>query len=140
MCHQSRIFRLGFVFGLGLLCCAMRLSALSQLPADPRTPAFGQAPPSAAAWPSPYAGQPDAILAGGKLFRRHCAECHGSDAEGSERAPSLRASPVQAAAPGVLFRFLTNGNLKHGMPSWSRLPDQRRWQLVSYVKSLGPIR
>jgi len=38
---------------------------------------------------------------------------------------------------GALFWFL-NGNLKHGMPpSWSRLPDERRWQLVSYLKSLA---
>jgi hypothetical protein len=23
------------------------------------------------------------------------------------------------------------------MPSWSGLPEQRRWQLVTYIKSLG---
>ncbi len=41
-----------------------------------------------------------------------------------------------AAPPGVLFWFLKNGNLKEGMPSWSRLPDQRRWQLVTYLQTL----
>jgi mono/diheme cytochrome c family protein len=27
--------------------------------------------------------------------------------------------------------------MKNGMPSWSRLPEQQRWQIVSYVKSLN---
>jgi len=27
--------------------------------------------------------------------------------------------------------------LKQGMPSWSRLPDQRLWQIVTYLKTLS---
>jgi len=48
---------------------------------------------------------------------------------------SLVMAPLAYPA-GALFWFLY-GNLKHGMPSWSRLPDERRWQLVSYLKSLA---
>ena len=33
---------------------------------------------------------PDAIAAGGNLYEQHCAECHGSKAEGRrKRGPSL---------------------------------------------------
>ena len=32
--------------------------------------------------------------------------------------------------------LLTNGSMKNGMPSWSRLPEQQRWQIVSFLKSL----
>jgi mono/diheme cytochrome c family protein len=85
---------------------------------------------------NPYLGRPDAVMAGRKLFRYHCADCHGLDAKGTASAPSLRSPRIQDSTPDVLFRVLTNGRLKHGMPSWSRLPDERRWQIVTYLLSL----
>jgi cytochrome c oxidase cbb3-type subunit 2 len=85
---------------------------------------------------NPYEGQPDAVAAGKKLYRRHCAECHGADARGKGRAVNLRSPGVQRAAPGELVWFLRNGNLAGGMPSWSGLPVERRWQIVAYLKSL----
>ncbi len=85
---------------------------------------------------NPYAGQADAVAAGRKLFRNECAQCHGAEAVGGPKAPSLRSRRVQEAPDDALFKFLTNGKLKHGMPSWSRLPEQRRWQIVTYLKSL----
>jgi len=95
-----------------------------------------KAPASASARQNPYEGRPEAVLAGRKLFRRHCAECHGPGARGQGKAPDLRSAAVQDASPGTLFWFLKNGNLKNGMPSWSRLPDERLWQIVSYLGTL----
>jgi|HubBroStandDraft_5_1064220.scaffolds.fasta_scaffold146931_2 mono/diheme cytochrome c family protein len=86
---------------------------------------------------NPYLKQPDAIAAGSKLFSDHCAKCHGADALGRGKKPSLRTKEVQQAADGEIFWLLRNGNLRHGMPSWSSLPEPSRWQLVTYVKSLG---
>ena len=83
------------------------------------------------------AGQPDMVAAGAKLFRHHCQSCHGAGASGASNMPPLVAMPMVSAPDGVLFRFLTNGRLKRGMPSWSRLPEERRWQLVAYLKSLS---
>jgi len=97
---------------------------------------LAKAPVAARGWRNPYEGQPDALLAGKKLFKRHCADCHGSLGEGEGKAPDLGSSEIQSLPPGVLFWFLKNGNLKEGMPSWSGLPDQQRWQLVTYLKSL----
>ena len=77
-----------------------------------------------------------AVLAGGKVFRNNCSGCHGGDAAGTVYAPSLQSSAVQSKDGETLFRFITNGNLRRGMPSFSRLPDERRWQVVAYVKSL----
>ena len=94
------------------------------------------APPSVAARRNPYGGQPEAVLAGQKLFKRYCAECHGPEGRGQDKAPNLHSTTIQNASPGALFWFLKNGNLRKGMPSWSRLPDQRLWQLVSYLRSL----
>ncbi len=99
--------------------------------------AIAQAPAKARAWNNPYDNQPSAIAAGAKLYRQHCAECHGDDARGIGRAADLHSTGVQNATPGELTWFLQNGNLASGMPSWSGLPEQRRWQIVSYLKTLN---
>jgi mono/diheme cytochrome c family protein len=99
---------------------------------------LAKAPTKAAARRNPLAADPDAVTAGGKLFDLHCAECHGQMAEGGKKGPSLRAAEVQQASPGSLFWLLTNGVVRRGMPVWSKLPEPQRWQLVSFIKSLGP--
>jgi mono/diheme cytochrome c family protein len=99
---------------------------------------IAQAPLKTRDWKNPYEGNPDAITAGKRLYLQHCAECHGQDARGMHNAANLRSPGVQNATPGELVWFLRNGNLWHGMPSWSGLPDQRRWQIVTYLKTLGP--
>jgi len=75
------------------------------------------------------------VPAGRKLYAQHCAACHGLDAQGSTRAPSLQTASVQSMPDPALVQFLTDGNLRKGMPSWSRLPIERRWQLARFVKS-----
>jgi len=96
---------------------------------------IAKAPEKARAKQNPFGGSPDAVRAGGKLFERHCAECHGMKAEGGRRAPSLLQVEVQQASPGTLFWVLTNGVVWHGMPVWSKLPEPQRWQIVAFLKS-----
>jgi len=88
--------------------------------------------------PNPLTKEKNAVAAGKVLFEEHCAECHGENAIGSKKAPSLRAKEVQEVPPGTLFWILTNGIVRKGMPVWSKLPEPQRWQLVTYVQSLGP--
>lgn len=97
---------------------------------------IARAPVRTRTWKNPYEGQQEALEAGEKLFRRHCAECHGENARGLGHAANLRLPDVQDATPGELEWLLRNGNLVGGMPSWSGLPAERRWQIVAYVKSL----
>jgi mono/diheme cytochrome c family protein len=87
---------------------------------------------------NPLAGQADAVAAGGRMFEDHCAKCHGADALGRGKRPSLRSDRVQHATDGEIFWLLKNGNLAKGMPTWAALPDPMRWQIVAYLKSLGP--
>jgi len=98
-----------------------------------------KAPEKARAKRNPFEQNPDAIAAGKNLFEQHCAECHGDAALGGKKAPSLRAVEVQSATPGAVFWILTNGVVRRGMPVWSKLPEPQRWQLVSYIKSLGVV-
>jgi mono/diheme cytochrome c family protein len=93
-------------------------------------------PDKARAKQNPFAGEATAVAAGAKLYRQNCASCHGSDASGMDNRPSLHSERVRAASPGELEWLLKNGSMRNGMPSWSRLPEQQRWQIVSYLKSL----
>jgi mono/diheme cytochrome c family protein len=89
----------------------------------------------AVAPPQPAPAEESAeIRAGGKLFAQHCASCHGVNATGSTRAPSLHTPAVQAMPDAALIQFLADGRLLKGMPSWSRLPEERRRQLTIYIK------
>jgi mono/diheme cytochrome c family protein len=98
-----------------------------------------RAPAAAERFENPLENQENARLAGAKLFQRHCASCHGPDGAGRDRAPALASPNVRTAPAGVLFWVLRNGSLRRGMPSFSHLPDQQRWQIVTYLKSLvGP--
>ena len=97
---------------------------------------IAQAPAKTRDWKNPYEGDPDAVLAGKKLYLQHCATCHAQNARGMRNAISLRSPQIQNATAGELVWFLRGGNLFHGMPSWSGLPEQRRWQIVTYLKSL----
>ncbi|PYT99513.1 MAG: hypothetical protein DMG38_11670 [Acidobacteria bacterium] len=137
--------------GLGfttLLICSVILPAMAtqQLcsTASPQNPKaesvyseIGKAPEKARAKRNPLEKDPDAIAAGRILFEQRCAECHGHNAEGGKKGPGLRAPEIQNAEPGAIFWILTNGVVRKGMPVWAKLPEPQRWQLVSFLKSLG---
>ena len=87
---------------------------------------------------NPYEGQADAVAAGRIVFSDHCSKCHGENAEGTKKRPSLRSARVQQeATEGDLHWLLVNGNMARGMPSWSKLGDPQIWQVISYLKSLS---
>jgi mono/diheme cytochrome c family protein len=98
---------------------------------------LAKAPQKARAKRNPIERDPDAVVAGRNLFEQHCTECHGDLAEGGRKGPSLLVEQVQNSEPGTIFWILTNGVVWRGMPVWSKLPEPQRWQLVSYIKSLG---
>ena len=88
---------------------------------------------------NPYAGNPQAVAAGANLFHENCAKCHGENAEGKGSRPSLRSEQVKNASDGDLAWILKNGYVFKGMPRWSGLPEQERWQIIAYIRSLdGP--
>ncbi|HEY6249789.1 MAG TPA: cytochrome c [Candidatus Angelobacter sp.] len=97
---------------------------------------LAKAPDSARSRRNPLEGDSNAVAAGRKLFEQHCKICHGNTGEGGKKGPSLRAEEVRTATPGTLFWIMTNGVVRRGMPVWSKLPEQQRWQIVSYLKSL----
>jgi mono/diheme cytochrome c family protein len=100
-----------------------------------------QAPAEAVAKPNPLAQKLEATAGGKKLFQRNCVECHGATGTGlkEKRAADLQLLAVQQQTDGALFWKITNGNTDRGMPSFSRLPELQRWQLVLYLRTLKPM-
>jgi glucose/arabinose dehydrogenase len=98
---------------------------------------FHDAPDSAKATKNPYAGQQDAADAGKPLFARNCSACHGKTGQGTANIPSLVDGKLTGVAPGEIFWFITKGDLDNGMPSWAALPEQSRWQIITYVQTLA---
>ena len=116
-----------FMSALAVLCLPLLMSGQNS--------GFRGAPTSAAAMTNPLAGNANAAAGGKKLYAQNCAQCHGNNLQGMGPAPALESSNVKSAKPGELFWFITNGNLSAGMPSWSSLPKQQRWQIVSFLES-----
>lgn len=100
---------------------------------------FHNAPSTAVSVTNPYHQQADAIRAGGKLYATNCASCHGVAGQGAGNIPALRQGPAQQATEGALFWFITQGAVNNGMPSWAALPEQARWQIVAYLKTLPTV-
>jgi glucose/arabinose dehydrogenase/cytochrome c5 len=97
---------------------------------------FHNAPTSSNQMKNPDAGQHAAITAGARLYAANCGSCHGIAGRGTGNIPPLAHGPTQAASDGEVFWFVTTGSVSNGMPAWSSLPEQKRWQIVTYVKSL----
>ena len=86
---------------------------------------------------NPLAGDAEAVAAGAQVYRDHCLQCHKADAQGdSHKRPALRSERLRAASDGDIEWFLRQGDLGHGMPSWSSLPQSQRWQVVAYLRSI----
>jgi len=101
-----------------------------------QTTNFHGAPSSAAAQANPAAGK-EGAEAGHPLFQQICAACHGAAGQGNGNVPALATGAAQTAKDGEIFWFITRGEINNGMPAFGNLPEQQRWQTISYVKSLG---
>lgn len=89
---------------------------------------------------NPLAARPELAAGAKKLFIRNCVECHGRDGAGLEkkRSADLQLPAVQDQSDGTLVWKITNGNARRGMPSFSKIPELQRWQIVLYIRTLKP--
>jgi len=127
---KSSRFVLIFMLGASLF-------GLGQNPSYQLDPEW-RAPAPAIARSNPLTDKPDTAAGGKKLFVRHCVECHGNDGAGlmKKHSADFHLAIVQEQSDGTLFWKITNGNAGKGMPSFSKLPDLQRWQLVLFIRTL----
>jgi mono/diheme cytochrome c family protein len=123
---RSKFFLIAFLITASILCLAHAGDGhwLRFVPGKDRTRT------------NPYVADQSASAAGGKLFEQHCAECHGKGGLGEHGHPALVSARVRHASDGELQWLLRNGSLWNGMPSWSSLPEQQRWQIITYLRDL----
>jgi cytochrome c oxidase cbb3-type subunit 2 len=101
-------------------------------------------------FPNPLAGDPAAIKEGARLYKEHCAVCHGADGKGGI-GPSVVDNEFLYIAGDMpdddYFEIINNGTqpgmvedgrtAKGGMPAYSSTFDKNKiWSMVSYIRSL----
>ncbi len=125
--RRARFFR-------SMLVIAMSIGILPAC--NSQTTPFHGAPATEQARRNPYAGDASARDDGKLVFAGTCAACHGANGEGGGVVPALRSESIRQASDGELFWFITKGDVNNGMPSWAALPEEKRWHIVSYLRSI----
>jgi mono/diheme cytochrome c family protein len=123
------------VAGIALLLVAA--VAWAQAPTGPWV-----APAADKAKKNPVAGGATAIAAGKNVAQVNCVSCHGPGGKGDgPAAVALNPKPadwtskrVQDESDGELFWKISNG--RGAMPPWKHLPENDRWSVVHFIRSL----
>lgn len=87
---------------------------------------------------NPFAGDPTAIHQGAASFRINCGVCHGMNARGGLRGPSLTSNRwSHGGSDHAIFRTITHGVPGTQMPANDLEPDEV-WKIIAYLRSLSP--
>ena len=93
--------------------------------------------------PNPYQvikdpfASPEDVSAGEKIFQSHCTQCHGAHGVGGTTGPALQQRQMRkGSSDWALFKTISDGVAGTAMPP-SSLPENDRWKLVAYVKSVA---
>ena len=77
---------------------------------------------------------------GRKQFQINCAVCHGTNGSGISKmnkygfAIGLSSGPALTRTDGYIFGMIRNG--RGAMPSYNRIEQMDRWDIVNYVREL----
>ncbi len=101
-----------------------------------------KAPESEKGKKSPIAAGAKAVEQGKKAAQVNCVSCHGKGGKGDGAAAmALNPKPadwtskkIQDEPDGELFWKITTG--RGAMPAWRHLPENDRWALVQYIRTL----
>ena len=102
----------------------------------------------AAKMKNPVAATAASVAAGKKLYDAQCASCHGTTGKGDGKAGALL-KPIPSDLSDrdwkhgqtdcEIFTIIRDGSPQTGMRGYgSRIPANDIWNLVNYVRSLGP--
>ena len=110
--------------------------------------AVAQSKPAASPTKNPVAASSTSIAAGKKLYDSQCASCHGTAGKGDGKAGALlKPTPSDLTdgdwkygqTDGDIFAVIRDGAKQTGMRAYgSRIPPNDIWNLVNYVRTLGP--
>jgi hypothetical protein len=96
---------------------------------------------SMAGIPNPVPVTEVSLANGRKYFQINCAVCHGNNGDG--QTPNARFGIIpfpltsditKARTDGYIFGMIRNG--RASMPSYNRIEERDRWDVVNYVRAL----
>lgn len=93
----------------------------------------GQAPPHKAHPPATA----ESIAQGKQIFDGTCAVCHGVDGSGAN-GPDIQGA-ARTMGPEGLYSRIWGGVIGSGMPNFSYLGEDKIWDVVDYVGTLGQV-
>jgi putative heme-binding domain-containing protein len=79
------------------------------------------------------------LAEGEKIFKVHCARCHGIDGQGGEGSNLIRSKLKYATDDEALIELVGQGIPGTGMPAIWSLDEQKRTQVAAYVRALGQL-
>ncbi|MCI0419029.1 MAG: c-type cytochrome [Acidobacteria bacterium] len=85
---------------------------------------------------NPLGKDKTAIEAGRTQFNSGCAVCHGPTGQGGRGSRLAEVDRVQKMPDAKMFEIIKEGVSGTQMPP-SALPDEKIWQLVSFIRSLN---
>jgi mono/diheme cytochrome c family protein len=90
---------------------------------------------------NPTAPSAESIAKGRKYYQINCAVCHGVGGRGDGSAVRFGMIPMplvsdaaKARSDGYLFGIMRNG--RGAMPSYNRIEEMDRWDVVNYIRAL----
>jgi mono/diheme cytochrome c family protein len=94
---------------------------------------------------NPEPGGAAALEAGQKLYRRHCASCHGPQAKGDGGMSLSGGTPSDltdeqwdyGSTDGEIFVAIRDGVSADMLAYKDKLNEKEIWQIVHYLRSLG---
>lgn len=79
---------------------------------------------------------PDDVAAGARIYRSHCADCHGLSGQGGKGPDLTQGQFYHGASDAALLVNISDGIPGTAMPGQFFSPDQV-WQVVAYVRTLA---
>lgn len=95
---------------------------------------------------NPETSNPESIEAGKKLYLRHCASCHGQGGKGDGGMALSGGTPSDltdekwdyGSSDGEIFTAIREGVSADMLEYKNKLDDQQIWQVVIFLRSIGP--
>jgi cbb3-type cytochrome c oxidase subunit III len=95
---------------------------------------------------NPVPGGDESIEAGKKGYKRHCASCHGPNGKGDGGMALSGGSPSDltdetwdyGSTDGEIFVSIRDGVSNDMLAYKEKLTDKQIWEVVHYIRSLGP--
>jgi cbb3-type cytochrome c oxidase subunit III len=95
---------------------------------------------------NPVAYNAESIEAGKKLYQRYCASCHGPQGKGDGSQALAGGTPSDltddtwdhGSTDGEIFVVIRDGVSSDMLAYKEKLTEQQMWQVVNYLRSIGP--